>query len=97
MKHLSNGHTQAGKDIRLRSFIVILDTVAPTGDTLEPIKGQVVRNEDDLRRIFDNAGLSMHKCSAMTELHEDYHPVKVWALHEHDEQSTISDTELDKN
>ena len=60
----------------------MLDTVADPGETNWPVKGQLIRKERELLQIFDQAGLQVHSSSALTSLHEDYRPVRIWALHE---------------
>ena len=63
-----------------RSYIVVLDYVAPPRARIGPVKGRLIRNEHDLLQIFNGAGLHVYRKSPLVELHADHYPVKAWSL-----------------
>ena len=45
-----------------------------------PLKGQTVRNQASLEKIFQEAGLTICAASPETVLHDQFTPAKIWAL-----------------
>ena len=78
--HLRNGNQHARSCDEPLTFINVLDNMALTEKTIRPIKGQVVRNVEDLQRIFASVGFREYRCSRFSVLSKDYHPTKAWAL-----------------
>ena len=48
---------------------------------MKKVKGQWIRDEDSLLRIFRDAGLLVKKRSELTWLEGNYYPVVLWALY----------------
>jgi len=74
----------------ISSFIIVLDTVLPVDEAIGLEKGQMVRKEPELLDIFARAGLEIYKSSELKTLHDDYFPVKVWALFKDQTTPTIT-------
>ena len=63
------------------AFIFVLDNVLPEGHESEPVKGQRLRTRSALKAIFKKAGLDTHKESEEVSVHDEYHPIVMWALY----------------
>ena len=59
----------------------MLDNLEDPGVALKKVKGQWIRDEDSLLRIFRDAGLLVKKRSELTWLEGNYYPVVLWALY----------------
>ena len=63
------------------AFIFVLDNVKDSGVKLQKKKGQLVRDQQSLERIFHEADLCIYERSDLTMLNAEYYPVMVWALY----------------
>ena len=79
--HLYKSSKARTRGSNVRSLILVMENVAPPGETLGPFDGQITRNEKDIERVFGRADLSIYDKSDLTVLHKGYRPVRVWALY----------------
>ena len=63
------------------AFIFVLDSVLESYEKSFVNKCQRVRTKGAIKSIFEKAGLIIRSESLVTELHEEFNPVVIWALY----------------